>query len=280
MFEPLPPVSAAHLLREVDEALIPLLRSLEADDWDKPAVGSWAVRDVAAHLLDGALRRLSLDRDRHRPPPTDHDLADYQGLVGFLNELNATWVAAAGRLSPQVITDLLAHIDPQVADYLESLDPNDTAAFPVSWAGEDESRVWMDVAREFTERWHHQQQIRETVGVPSLDERRYIEPLLETFARALPRAYDSLQASDGSTILIEITDFDGLAWVLYRADGSWQLGQPTSELEADASIRLPSDIAWRLFIKAISGEAAMDYAELAGEARLTGPFFEALAVMA
>jgi hypothetical protein len=235
---------------------------------------------VAAHLLDGAVRRLSLDRDRHRPPPTHHDLADYKGLVDFLNELNATWVEAANRLSPKVITDLLAHVDPQVADYLESLDPNDTASFPVSWAGENDSKVWMDVAREFTERWHHQQQIREAVGAASLDDHRYIEPLLETFARALPKAYESEQASEGSTILIEISDLENSAWVLFRDRGRWRLGQPPSELEADASIRLPADIAWRLFIKRISGDAAMNYAQLAGEARLTAPFFEAVAVMA
>ena len=280
MFEPLPPINTVRLFREVDEALIPLLRDLEPEDWDKTAVGSWAVRDVAAHLLDGALRRLSLDRDQHRPPPPDHDLSDYQGLVEFLNELNATWVEAASRLSPRVITGLLEQIDPQVADYLESLDPNATAAFPVNWAGESDSRVWMDVAREFTERWHHQQQIREAVSAPVLDDRRYLEPLLDTFVRALPRSYAEMSAPDGSTILIEITDLENLAWLLYRIDGSWRLGLPPSDLEPDATIRLPADIAWRLFTKGISGEAAKNYAELSGEARLIGPFFESLAIMA
>ena len=34
-------------------------------------------------------------------------------------------------------------------------------------AGEAVSANWFDVAREFTERWHHQQQIRLAIGGPA-----------------------------------------------------------------------------------------------------------------
>ena len=89
-----------------------------------------------------------------------------------------------------------------------------------------------------------------------------------------------MSAPEGTAILIEISDLEGLAWCLYRTDEAWRLGLPPSEFEPDAMIRLPADIAWRLFIKGISGDAAKNYAELAGEARLTEPFFETLAIMA
>jgi hypothetical protein len=280
MLEPLPAIRAIELFREVDEALIPLLRGLDSDDWNRPAVGTWKVCDVAAHLLDSALRRLSLDRDRHQPPPPDHDLSDYRGLVDFLNHLNATWVDAASRFSPRVITDLLEIVDPQVADYLESLDPEAPAAFTVDWAGQDESLVWMDVAREFTERWHHQQQIREAVGAPGLDEPRFVVPLLETLMRAVPRAYESVSAQDGTSISIEIDDLDGLAWVLIRDSGRWVLRRPTGNSKQDASINLPADIAWRLLVKGIPAETALRHAALDGDSHLTRPFFASLAVMA
>lgn len=276
----LPRVEAIHLLRQVDAELIPLLRSLESEEWQKPAVGHWVVRDVAAHLLDGALRRLSLDRDGHRPPATSHDLGQYSELVDFLNGLNATWVEATQRLSPQVITDLLEIVNPEVADYLESLDPEGEAAFLVSWAGESATRVWMDIAREFTERWHHQQQIREAVGAPWLADRHYVEALLATFVRALPRSYGEVDAREGATLLIEITDFDGLSWVLERRANEWQLGPQTADAEPDASIRLFSETAWRLFIKGIGPEAARKAATISGDERLTRPFFDTLAVMA
>jgi hypothetical protein len=51
------------------------------------------------------------------------------------------------------------------ARFHKSLDPLAPAAFAVSWAGEETSSNWFDTARELTERWHHQQQIRlATIG--------------------------------------------------------------------------------------------------------------------
>jgi hypothetical protein len=59
------PILCAHLLREVDGRLLELLGSLRADEWDLATVApEWRVRDVAAHLLDSVLRKLSLVRDR------------------------------------------------------------------------------------------------------------------------------------------------------------------------------------------------------------------------
>ena len=278
--KPLDRLDATGLIRRVDEQLIPLLRALEAEDWQLVAVGSWAVRDVVAHLLDGALRRLALDRDGHQPPPPGRDLSDYGEMLEFLNELNASWVEAAQRLSPEVMIDLLEQVCPQVADYLDSLDPEGEAAFRVSWAGEDASRVWMDVAREFTERWHHQQQIRDAVGAAALDQECYLRPLLETFMRALPRSYASIGAPAGATIMVSISDLDGLSWVLERQPDIWKLGRADTDKEADVRIDLPAEVAWKLFTKAITSSEARSRAQVMGDKGLAQPFFSTLAIMA
>lgn len=277
---PLAPVETVDLIREVDESLIPLLRSLEPEDWRRPAVGTWTVRDVVAHLLDGALRRLSLDRDGHQPIAPGRDLLDHSNLVAYLNELNADWVRASDRLSSKVMTDLLEQVCPQMADYFESLDPEAEATFPVSWAGEDSSRAWMDVAREFTERWHHQQQIREAVETPSLDQEKFVLPLLETLIRALPRSYATLEAPDGTVVEIRLRDLGGRSWALERHAGGWQLGTPTDDVEADAVIELLAETAWRLFTKGITSLEAESASSISGERRLTEPFFNTLAIMA
>jgi len=277
---PLKPIETVHLIREVDEALIPLLRGLGPEDWRKVAVGDWTVHDVAAHLLDGAVRRLSLDRDGHQPPPPEGDLSDYRELVGFLNDLNATWVKAAERLSPGVMTDLLEYVCPQMADYFDSLDPGAEASFPVSWAGETSSKVWMDVAREFTERWHHQQQIREAVGAPGLDQERYVRPLVETFIRALPRSYSSVEAANGATVGIRISDLDDLGWGLQRLSDSWGLGLLANDLELAATVEVSADTTWRLFTKALTGPEARNLARISGDQKLVDPFFSTLGVMA
>jgi hypothetical protein len=129
------------------------------------------VRDVAAHLLDGDVRRLSAGRDGVALRP-DVPIASWDDLVGWLNWLNAEWVGVARRMSPAVLVSLLEATGPQVAAFLASLDADAPALYPVGWAGEDVSPNWMDVGREFTERWHHQQQIRDAVGQPGPRGRR------------------------------------------------------------------------------------------------------------
>jgi hypothetical protein len=55
------PILCAHLLRKVDGQLIDLLQSLTADEWYMQTIAPrWKVRDVAAHLLDTVLRKLSM----------------------------------------------------------------------------------------------------------------------------------------------------------------------------------------------------------------------------
>ena len=58
--EPLSPVYTADLFAPLGAELVSLLRGLGESDWTRPTLaGAWRVRDVAAHLLDGDLRKLS-----------------------------------------------------------------------------------------------------------------------------------------------------------------------------------------------------------------------------
>jgi len=156
--DPLVPVDTRALFRPVSASLVALLRTLPLQDWERPTVaGAWVVRDVVAHLLDSTLRRLSFHRDRMPPPP--RAISPDRDFVAFINDLNAQWVTAAKRLSPRVLTDLYDRASRDAADWFESLPIDAPALFPVSWAGEQASAGWFDVGREFTELWHHQQQI-------------------------------------------------------------------------------------------------------------------------
>jgi hypothetical protein len=59
--------------------------------------------------------------------------------------------------------------------------------FSVAWAGEAESKNWFHVARDYSEKWHHQQQIREAVGqTAELLTPALYRPLLDTLLRDLP----------------------------------------------------------------------------------------------
>ena len=159
------PILCAHLLRRVDEQLIALLESLTPAEWDRQTVAPlWKVREVAAHLLDTALRKLSLARDSCYVEPVS--IRSPQDLSELVNRLNREGVTVYRRLSPKVMIDLMKEVCEQSARFHESLDPFAPAAFAVSWAGEERSPNWFDTARELTERWHHQQQIRLATNRP------------------------------------------------------------------------------------------------------------------
>ena len=276
---PVAPLDTVHLFPPLREALVALLRGLRDEDWERPtAAPLWRVRDVAAHLVDGDLRRLSFHRDRLPPLPPDRPIGGYRDLVGFLDAFNAKWVDAAHRLSPRLLTDLLAWTGPQVEAHLRTLDPDDPAVFSVAWAGDDWSPNWFDVAREYTERWHHQQQIRDAVGAPPLTDRRWLHPTLDTFARGLPHAYRTTEAPDGAQVTVRITGPAGDAWTLARAGGDWKLFAGAAPA-ASATVELDQDAAWRLFTKGLSPEAARGRLHVEGDARYAGPLLGYLAIM-
>src|SRR5690348_11652401 len=97
------PLLTAHLFPSLDARLIELLRALTADDWERPTIApGWTVKDVAAHLLDTQLRRLSFGRDGWTPSPPPA-IASTRDLVAFINRLNAEGVTVYRRLSPPVL---------------------------------------------------------------------------------------------------------------------------------------------------------------------------------
>src|SRR4051812_49806271 len=101
------PLLTAHLFPTLDAHLGELLRSLSDDEWEMQTIApKWNVKDVAAHLLDTQLRKLSLGRDGYRPSSSPVITSD-RDLVAFIDRLNAEGVAVYRRLSPPVVIALL-----------------------------------------------------------------------------------------------------------------------------------------------------------------------------
>jgi uncharacterized protein (TIGR03083 family) len=256
-----------------------LLRGLDAEDWTKPtACALWSVKDIAAHLLDTALRRLAFGRDGLEAAP-DRAIASYSDLVAYLNRLNAEWVAAARRLSPLLLIELLDHVEPQLHAFLRSLDPQAPAAFGVAWAGEESSPNWFDIGREYTERWLHQQQIREAVGAPGLSGRPWLHPALDIFVRALPFTYQRVDAPAGRSLRFEVRGEAGGVWTLLRLPGGWRLFVG-SDAGAAAKVSLDQEAAWKLFSKGLSPKEAQRRITIEGDLALGQPVLGSLAVMA
>src|SRR5215475_15174834 len=97
------PILCAPIIRQVDRHLIDLLSSLDAVEWDLPTVApQWSVRDVAAHLLDTALRKLSGGRDKCHVEKVN--VQSHQDVVALVNRLNREGVTVYRRLSPPILT--------------------------------------------------------------------------------------------------------------------------------------------------------------------------------
>jgi uncharacterized protein (TIGR03083 family) len=267
------------MFRPVSVALTALLRTLSAADWEcRTVAGSWVVRDVVAHLLDTGFRRLSFHRDGMRPPPPDGPITSDRDFVGFINRLNAQWVGSSKRLSPRVLTDLYERASGELADWFESLPMDAPALFPVSWAGEEQSAGWFDVGREFTELWHHQEQIRMAVGADSLSDPRYLKAVIDVAVRGLPHAFADVKAERGQTVVLDVSGASGGQWTLTRDADRWSLwtGEPSNPT---ARVRLSDETAWKVLFNALPATDAMQLTEIEGRADLAQPVFHARSIV-
>jgi uncharacterized protein (TIGR03083 family) len=279
VLRPVEPVQLLERLPPLQAELIGLLRSLAPADWQRPtACALWSVRDIVAHLLDDDLRRLSFHRDA-QPVPDESPPEDFASLVARINRMNAEWVAVARRLSPRVLTDLLEVTGPQVVELFRSIDPFAPAHWAVAWAGDTRSPHWFDVGRDYTERWLHQQQLRDAVGAPPLTGRPWLGPVLELFMRAVPFAFRDVERAPGTSVRIAIGGEAGGSWTLRREGGGWMLFTGAGGA-ADATVTLSADTAWRLFSKGLPPEIARARARVEGDQALGTVFFGSLAVMA
>jgi uncharacterized protein (TIGR03083 family) len=275
---PLEPVWLADRFGPLHAELIALLRGLRPDDWRRPTTGAaWSVHDVTAHLLDDDLRRLSFHRDRQPAPVASID--GYAALVDYINRMNAEWVAVARRMSPRVLIELLEVTGPLVAELFLSIPADAPAHWAVSWAGEAQSGHWFDVGRDYTERWVHQQQIREAVGAEPLTSREWLHPVLALFVRAIPPAYAAIKAPEGTAVLLAIEGPAGGDWTLRRESGAWRLFTGRTSSPA-ATVGMTDDTAWRLFSSRRQKAALQERVRMSGDQSLGAAVLGTLAVMA
>jgi uncharacterized protein (TIGR03083 family) len=264
----------------LDQMLIELLRSLPEQDWNRQTLAPhWKVKDVAAHLLDGNLRALSMLRDGYKGDPPAN-INTYHDLVSYLNRLNADWVKAMRRLSPVLLIDWLEKSGSEYTAFLQTLDPFEQSAFSVAWAGEEASLNWFHIAREYTEKWHHQQQIRYAVGQEtSLYRADLYFPYLDTSMRALPHHYREVYAQPGTLIRFVVTGEGGGEWQLLREELRWIMID-NRHTAAACVVEIKGKIAWRMFTKGISREDAASSIKISGKKALGVPVLSMLAVMA
>ena len=250
-------------------ALLDLLAGLGPVEWERPTVcPGWIVKDVAAHVLGDDLGRLARTRDGFLGTTP----AAGESLLAFINRINDEWVVAARRLSPAQVVGLLRSTGPQIAAMWDDTDI-DALGEPVSWAARGPAPVWLDAARDLSECWTHQQQIRDATGRPPLDDPALLGPVLDTFLRALPATLAEVRAAPGTTVELAIDGPAGGSWFAERHQDVWSLVPGPSHPTA-ASVRLDADTAWRLCTRGITPQDARQRAEIVGDFHLANAMLQ------
>jgi uncharacterized protein (TIGR03083 family) len=209
-----PPVDTRSLMRTIRARLHELVDALTDDDWHRPTVcPGWNVADIVAHVIGDDLGRLSRTHDGVvLEPEPDED------LPAFLDRINEEWVVAFRRLSPAVLVSLLGAGGAEVLALWDEL-ALDAPTGGVSWAGLEESPAWMDLARDTTEYWIHEQQIREAADRSHHDPDEVIA-VVGILSRGLPHALRHVEAADGASVVVRADDL-GVGWAVERRDGQW-----------------------------------------------------------
>jgi uncharacterized protein (TIGR03083 family) len=270
------PLLVVDLFPAILDELLKLLGGLAADEWEKSTVcPGWCVKDVALHLLGVEVGNLSRRRDGHAVAVS---ITSWEALVTWLNAFNEAWVHAARRMSPRLLIDLLRVTGLQMCAFFRTLDPYALGG-SVDWVGPEPAPVWLDLAREYTERWCHQQQIRDAVGQPGLTQPRYLAPVLAAFVRALPRTFHATPAAEGTVVTLTIRGASGGQWSVRQEAGTWRLyaGAPD---RGDAEVLIDDAMAWRLCTRGLSQEQAREQVTLMGDQALAARVFEMVSLIA
>jgi uncharacterized protein (TIGR03083 family) len=276
--KPVEPIYAVELFPPMSRELLMVLKGLRPPDWARPTICSpWSVKDVAAHLLGGNMGRL-WNRDE-TSASSENPIQAYEELLNIINRDNELWVQAAKRMSPEILVEFLDLTDRHLYDHFKNLVQSEPARITVAWAGNSLPPNWFDIAREYTEKWLHQQHIREAVGRPLLTEREWLFPVLDTFIRGLPHTYRNVEARNGDSVSVQITGAAGGEWSLVRDRLQWHLfagGDPN----ATCHVHMDQDVAWRLFTKGVTREKARRQLQIDGDTALGEHVLDMVSIMA
>lgn len=274
---PVGPIDVLDLFAEERADLLALLSSLDAAGWAQPTVcAPWSVKDLAAHLLADDLGIVSRGRDGYAGGSID--VASFDELIAAINAQNQAWADAMRRLSPRAVVELLEFAGDRAFAHFRSLDL-DTIGDPVNWAGPGPAAAWLDVAREYTERWAHGQQIRDALGRPGLFSRRMFAPVLDAYVRALPHTFRDIVAPAEVQVVVDITGDAGGVWTLVYDVAGWALHAGRGA-DPRASVTLDQDAAWRLFTKGLTPDDARRRTTIVGDPALGAKVLETVSILA
>ena len=175
--------------------------------------------------------------------------------------------------------DLIAHLGPQLDSLWEGLALAVLGDNDVAWAAPDvDAPIWFDVAREFSEFWIHQQQIRDAVGRAGAQDNELVGAVVDTLIRGLPLALSG-HSTAGSRLCVQVTGPVERTWVATRGIEHWQLERAQGPCECTATVQMTPDTLWRLASRGITPEQAARRASVTGDLALGRGALHLLAII-
>jgi hypothetical protein len=149
----------------------------------------------------------------------------------------------------------------------------------VSWAGPDPAPVWLDIARGYTERWMHQQQIRDAVNKPGLRERRFFHPVLDIFVRAQPHTYRDIPVINVIALKFVVFGGAGDEWYQVGEANRWSLYNDVS-FQPVAVVTMDEETCWQLLSKGLNKKEARQRTTIEGDQKLGEKLLETVSIIA
>ena len=218
----LPVPDVRPLFEPLEQRYCAMLRAAGPADWQRATTSPrWQVQEVASHLLDGALRALSIQRDGFFGEAMPR-ISSYADLVNWLNQLNNNWVEATRRISPRVLVLLTEAVSRELVEFYANTNFKQKVPFEVAWAGEGANQsMALHLAREYTERWHHQLQIAQALNQADfwLDH-TFFTPWLEASLQAVPNHFKEITRAADFTFSL-VCDCTPNVYQISKQDERW-----------------------------------------------------------
>ncbi len=247
------------------DIFIPFLKNLSVTDWKRKTIlPNWRVVEIVAHLLSGAIRKYSSILNYQSGNIKHQEKLSYNYLVNYINTKNEKWVNILKDLNTNYLIELLNENYNRLISKLNELNPKHHFIHSVAWAGEDISKNWFDIAREYTELWHHQMQIREVFNDYKILEDYYFHDVINTFFMALPYHFKKLKVDNDYKICIKIIDMKNGNWILNKSKNLFTvINQPMNN--NINIVEIEKSISWKIFTKAISHTKAKSLINYRGD---------------
>lgn len=208
-----------------------LLRSLDADDWDRPTdLPGWNVRYVAAHLahLESVLAGL---------PQDDVDVPDLPHITNPMGQFTESGpLARADWSTDQIIDELETAATKRRADLLalmpiEPTEPGDGFAGFIGWTWETL------LSNRPIDQWMHEQDIRRAVGRPGGFDSPAAEHTVGVYLRGFPFVLGKRVAPPAGTVAVLDVTAQGSIAATIGDDGRAKVLDERPD-EADVSLTM------------------------------------------